>query len=1333
MNRNIRIINVQGTYMVKANTDNEFLLHEVKIELENHSGIELHAFLKAEVSANKTVLGAKENPVGAADMYTCVQTIEIPQAGGGITAFVPDTNRMLAPGNTAVLKLELYENADCSGQPLTVYINGNWQRTRHWEFYLSQSMHTDIGYTNYQEELPALYTSYLETAKRFIRESDERDTDLQKYLYAIESGWVMGEGYMTQSNAEAIDEIRGLIEKGRMEIGAGQFNYTMECFSTEELARAAYYTNRYLVDKLGIAPGVTERMFDNPAFSKSYVDVASSAGIRYGYHSMNGDRSPYWKKKEYDLFYLNGNIPGNKLLIFNGHMYADNYGFSGSDIESCKKAVLQNIDKLIEELCSLRDRRSFPYDKFPMQLIPFGDNQRPDDMQIQVANAVNQEWSEKGYVFPKIKTAFPKEFFSDVEKEYGFLIPSEDGTEENWWNDGWGTTAYESGINKLAGNLIPAAETLSSFAAFSAGKCYPYNALSNAMYRNLVYDEHTWGFHAYDNSPMYHAQWEWKRSNAFGAKALADQCIRESVQALAEKAVHASKDAKSIYVYNGLNWSRDDVVRIVLPEDFPAAFKLMDKKTSVPYAVTDHVLCFVAKGVPAMGYKVFEVVRADTESAAVSEEINGSVIENEYYKVIFDSDGTIASITDKTFNREIVDQNAKEKFNQYRYYDDHGVPFSNMGFPFDEDKWTLHTPVNASLSIIRNDVCETARVCTSAFRNPKITQTVTLYHGLPRIDIVNEVVKGALPSLTSIEEAFYTFPFRTEGKHEIRYDLPLGNIAEGEQVYGTSHDWYTVSKWTAVRDVENGYNMVLASPNTALMQFGERRTGNWSFDYISEKPYLYSYVFNNMWQTNFQGDQPGYADFRYSLSTNNGGSDMTENNRLGWETVHPLQAALTDGAVPLNNTGSYLTVGSDHVQLTTMKPAEANGEGMILRFAEICGKDTADVTVILPAFAEIVETDIIENDLAETARSGASFRFDIPAYGFKTFRIRYRADSPAKPSEVSAVVSSFNGYEENLVTVSDIRASSAYGYGYAPENVKNIYGGGEWASKAECDPWIIFTWKEPVTIGVFYLASRFNGADLVEKAEIYADGGVEPVAVFTGNPLRNDGAADKLVLDQPITVRELKIQLIGSKYGAKEKNNGLRSFAAYKEEDKNEQLCGTYITWKPVENAHFYQIFRSTDKDFKPGSGSFLGATNCTGYYDSQVFSNMAHTYWYTVRAVGASGNAGEFSEKVTSTSAEITGDLSSKEKPELHAMVRDENRIDLWWTPAVNQALPISHYEIERDGVRLSLLRKNDYVVCYRDCGVKTEPGKAFVYTVIAVDTFGNETSSDPVTVTIS
>ncbi len=902
-----------------------------------------------------------------------------------------DTHALLAPGETVPLKIELFRNKAYRGDPEAVYTDDGWARTRHWVFYLSQTMHTDLGYTDYQEDLRPLFAGYLDTVKKYMKDSDERTGDLQKYKYAIESGWVMGEGYLTQRNADQIGELVELIKRGRMTIGAGRFNYTMECFGTEETARAAYYTNRYLVDKLGIPPSTTQRMFDNPAFSKSYVDIAAGAGIRYGIHSMNPDRSPYHKQKQYDLFYMEGMDPRNRLLVFNGKTYGENYGFGGdygTPENGSAEAAEKKLLALIAELEARTGRRSYPYDKFPLPLIPYGDNKQPLEMQIQIANALNRRWADAGYIYPRITSAFPETFFEEVEREYKALIPIEHGTEENWWNDGWGTTAFESGVNKQAGAVIPVAETAAGLSSLLYGEKYPRDDLAEAVERNITYDEHTWGYHSYTGDEMYHKQFEWKRSNAFGAKALGEKVLARSLNALAARVKTSSS---AIFVYNPMNWTRDDPVTVETESALPPNFELTDGETPVPYALEGNKLTFVACGVPALGYKVFHIRETAQPTHFETAFCSGpDFMENAFYRITFYPDGTIRSILDKqNGNREVVE--VSHKFNQYQYFDDFGIPFSNMGKKFSKHKWALYTPqaAQAQLQIEQNDVCITAVLTTGTFRSGSIRQRVTLYRSLPRIEIVNEVVKSPLPSLKSKEEAFYVFPFAAGQDYTIRYDLPVGNAAEGEQIYGTSTDWYTANKWVNVHDRADDYSMTLAIPNTALLQFGERRTGNWSFDYRSEHARIYSYVFNNMWQTNFQGDQPGYACFKYALSTGRG-EDIGRINRFAWGCSAPLQAVAIQGPQAGDDSpvGRYLSISHENLVLTTLKAAEANGDGMIIRFCETAGKTTEGVRVILPpTVVSYNETDVIEND-TEPCCDGNCITFDIPAYGMKTFRIK---------------------------------------------------------------------------------------------------------------------------------------------------------------------------------------------------------------------------------------------------------------------------------------------------------------------------------------------------------
>ncbi|MGN1202703.1 MAG: hypothetical protein ACI4RF_05355, partial [Eubacterium sp.] len=547
---------------------------------------------------------------------------------------ITDTNSMLKPGETTTLKIELFETENCTGTPISVYKDNNWQRSRHWQFYISQTMHTDLGYTDYAQTLPALYSSFIDTAKEYIKNSHNRAEDKENYKYAIESSWVLSEGYAREKNADELEELVDFVKSGDFAVGAGRFNNAMENSGTEEIARLPYLTNRHLKDRYGLPSDNTIRMFDNPAISKSYIDILNSAGIKYAIHSMNPDRSPYHKVREYDLFYMTGFNEENKVLVFNGKSYGENYGFGGNyvhpekgDAELAEKKLL----KLINKLEKRTGRRAYPYDKFPLPLIPYGDNKPPLEKQIIITNQVNKKWQSQGYAYPKIIAAFPEKFFEDVEKEYGSLIPVETGTEENWWNDGWGTTAFESGINKKNGSLAPMAEATASLASLCYGSPYPCNDLEEMMKRTGVYNEHTWGYNAYKNCDPYHQMYEWKRTNALGANALACKTLDCSLKILAE---NANSRENSIYVYNSLSWSRTDIVTVKLGENAPKAFEIIDDGEILPYEINGNELTFVAKNVPALGYKLFSVVPVKEKAAFSSKSaFNGNCVETPFYRL----------------------------------------------------------------------------------------------------------------------------------------------------------------------------------------------------------------------------------------------------------------------------------------------------------------------------------------------------------------------------------------------------------------------------------------------------------------------------------------------------------------------------------------------------------------------------------------------------------------------------------------------------------------------------------------------------------------------------
>lgn len=1179
-NSDITISTVDPTLFVKevkgSTEDKPKYRNDVTVSLNNKSeGFNAWA---------KVVVG-KDQPY--------IVKIDEPIKSGGNKIIIPvtDTKDRLKANETTTLKFELFDNEACTGSAKATYETDKWERTRRWEVYFSQTMHSDIGFTDYQENLKSKFADFLDQAKGFVDTSNKRETDVQKYKYMIESGFDLGESYMKKRNAEQIEEITELVkEQINMSITAGLFNYTTETFNTEELARATYYTNRYLVDSLGIEPSELQNMFDNPSFSKSYVDTAVQAGIKYGFHSMNQAHSPYHKKRQYDLFYMQGNDPKNKMLVYNGYKYSVSFGFDSSVTEANKQVMnvltgLQNRPK--ERGTGLNP---YPFDKFCFAIVPYGDNAGPRDKDIQIANALNKKWEDEGYAYPRIKVEFQDTFMKDVEKEYGpegeNVIPTETGTEENWWNDGWGTTAYESGINKEAGNLLSSAEKAASLASLTGNSEYPYEELNEAMQRNLTYDEHTWGIYGgAAGSDSYHNQFEWKRSNAFGTKSLSEKILDDSLQALS-KQVKTTED-NSIYVYNSLNWNRDDVVTVTDLEKFPSSFEIMDGCTSIPYSIgADGTLTFVAKNVPAMGYKTFTVKTADTtKGTSGTKKLDSNVIENSFYKVTFAPDGTIASILDKqNGNREIVDTQADTKFNQYQYYDDFGVPGGDYSTSIidKKDRWKLYQPDEYSAKLILEDtpLGKTAKLDTSTFRAGSITQTVTLYDGIPRIDISNEVVKEALPNLSNKEEAYYTFPFKAGEGYKIQYDLPSGNTGEGEQIYGTCTDWYTANKWVNVKD--GNYNMALAVPNTSLLMFGERRLGEWSFDYKSDKPYIYSWVMNNFWDTNFQRDQPGYVNFKYSISTNND-ANYEKTSRFGWEISNPLQATVikekqsdSSGA----STGSYVSINQNNVQMSTMKTSESNGEGMIVRFHEIAGKDTkTTVTMPFANIKSVIATDIIENDKENISNSN-SFTFDIPAYGFATFRINF--NNTISPVTEGSAITGETPVKGTKVSWNKVDGAKYYEIFRSSDENDTMTNGGYLGSTTKLN-WFDTQVVQGLSKPYFYkIRAVGNGVKSELSGPIQQSNGV-----YT----------DTTAPDMPT---------LGAQMRSKSQVD---------------------LYWTPVFDdvqIHHYEVYRDGTK-VKSTTDNYV-----TTFRDKTVKVNQAYTY--TVKAVDTSGNVKESKPVVVST-----------------------------------------------------------------------------------------------------
>jgi len=155
------------------------------------------------------------------------------------------------------------------------------------------------------------------------------------------------------------------------------------------------------------------------------------------------------------------------------------------------------------------------------------------------------------------------------------------------------------------------------------------------------------------------------------------------------------------------------------------------------------------------------------------------------------------------------------------------------------------------------------------------------------------------------------------------------------------------------------------------------------------KGYMYSYVINSNFRTNFQTTQLGDILFRYSITSHKGDWIEGHPRDFGWAAGNPLIPVAVEGKSKGNlpESLSFCEVDKPNVILLTMKKAE-DDTGIIIRLNETEGRDT-EVNVTLPEMTirKVYETNIVEENEKLLEAQGQTIKINIKAFGIKTIRI----------------------------------------------------------------------------------------------------------------------------------------------------------------------------------------------------------------------------------------------------------------------------------------------------------------------------------------------------------
>jgi hypothetical protein len=471
----------------------------------------------------------------------------------------------------------------------------------------------------------------------------------------------------------------------------------------------------------------------------------------------------------------------------------------------------------------------------------------------------------------------------------------------------------------------------------------------------------------------YHYGKEWADLRAKGHYARLEQSWAEHgayvheadrlvTPALAENIAALARGVKiagpRIAVFNPLPWARDDVVSVEVPEGTPSGLKDAATGETIPTEVEAGTLRFIARDVPAMGYRSYVAVKAEKAEGDLAGDADSATIENGAFCLKFDrSRGVVTSLVDKRSGRELVDTTSKYGFGQYLYerFDEENIRAFFKAYLKNMPGWSAHfgrgdmppaaevaysaaSPKDFTLEVRRSDVSITATMTakTSEKGPGSVSLAATLYRDQPYVDfewIVAEKEPDPWP-----EAGWLCFPL-LEKAPSFRLGR-LGSLVNpaADACRSSNFEVFCLSSGISAGG-EGGAGVGLCPVDSPLVSIGRPGIYQYSREFGPRDPVLFVNLFNNVWGTNFQQWTGGSWSSRVRLWSIEGKGPEAELVTPSWESRSGCQAAFFDGPageLPLARAGLQL---SRKGVLLTALGANPDGEGTLLRLWEQVGRD----------------------------------------------------------------------------------------------------------------------------------------------------------------------------------------------------------------------------------------------------------------------------------------------------------------------------------------------------------------------------------------------------------
>ncbi|WP_232538838.1 glycoside hydrolase family 38 N-terminal domain-containing protein [Chitinophaga tropicalis] len=880
-------------------------------------------------------------------------SIQLPASQQGFTTY-----ELPLPGSPVQQETQLSVKVSSAGREYDARcLVGPAQK---WKVYVLPHSHVDIGYTNVQEKVLQIHMNNIDEAIKIAQRTQNYPKEA-RFKWNTEAFWVV-DRYLAAADETRKKAFWEAVKKQWINIDAAYGNINTSITDSRQLVQMFHSAIKRAKEQ-GIDIN-TMLQVDVPGASWGLAAQTAITGIKYFWGAPNAsdrigklyewqDRPFYWKAPG-----------GQQLLYWQSQPYSIGYALKGTKIPNfftvedpkpfyTGRPSENFLNPFIFGYLADLQKKQFPYN---MTIITWAmSDNAPIDPELPEAV---KEWNDR-YASPQLIITSTKQFFHDFENAYKEKIPVVSGDYTEYWTDGLGSAARETGYNRVASDRLQEADAIW---ALRNKPAYPAARFDSVWNNILLFNEHTWGaYNSVSNpeDPKAVSQWNYKQSFAFKGKDLSQELLMTAAGGV-------DTISNAIDVYNPLGQPRTELV--IIRNNTGNLVKDVTGKPVPSQRLSTGELAFLAENIPAYTKKRFTV---HTGKAAIKTKaiVSHNTLQNGIYRISVDErTGNITLLEKNGLQANLADSGG---LNQYSY------------LPGDSLEKILYAG-NAQLRIKENGPLVVSIEATSAAPGAaSLSREIRLTAGVDRIEIINTIDKQGIARKEGVH---FAFPFNVPGA-QVRYSIPWGSIkAEADQLQYANRNWYTAQRWVDVSNKE--YGITWSSPDAPLFEIGNYTTAGllgglhhsplW-IDFTEQRPAIYSWVMNNLWHTNFRHEQSGVTTFRYYMQVHKA-YDPLKVNYEGLNNHRPLIAVPASGPA---EESLFFTIQSDNVYVESIKPT-ADGKGALVWLVNAADRETA---VTFTPREKNNTLAVWQSDILEQHKQLLDTHITIPAKGIQLVRI----------------------------------------------------------------------------------------------------------------------------------------------------------------------------------------------------------------------------------------------------------------------------------------------------------------------------------------------------------